>query len=504
MTSRQERPSLASTLRHLVAGRNSFFFGLAVVLPRVTGLLTLPIYTRLLGPEDFGRYELLTSIGALLYATCMLGLDFAISVRFYRHDETDRRRDAASAVAVAAGASVITAGLLAGLAVVLGPLALQSPDGALPFAIIILAVPYNVIGGVLAMSLRLRFMGRAFLRAMLGGAFGGTAIGLFLVVVAHRGLVGAALGLASVHVITFSLLAFGMRRQIDPTEADRSTAMLLIRLGAPLVPAGTAMWVFAVADRFFVAGFLGFTQLGLYASAARLATVLVLVQFGFLAAWGPIALRWGTLADRDRRYAASLRLVAIVGGALIAVVSWLAQPLLWLLAGPDYVAAYDVVWLLTASVLFSAMFFVVQIGANLAQRGSRVALATIIAAVVNTVGNIILIPRLGYVGAGIATLAAYAVAYVVMYTMSQRVTPIRIEFWRATTWAIGWTWVAGLSVVASPDVRPWAAVIVCVGAIVTAYLAVVRIAPIVAATTPTTDAQAVADEPHPSEVGLLP
>jgi O-antigen/teichoic acid export membrane protein len=299
-------------------------------------------------------------------------------------------------------------------------------------------------------------------------------------------------------------LAFGMRHQFDPRAAERSTAMLLIRLGAPLVPAGTAMWVFAVADRFFVAGFLGFTQLGLYAAAARLATILILVQFGFLAAWGPIALRWGTLADRDRRYAASLRLVAIVGGALIAAVSWLAQPLLWLLAGPDYVAAYDVVWLLAASVLFSAMFFVAQIGANLAQQGSRVALATIIAAVVNTVGNIILIPRLGYIGAGVATLAAYAVAYVVMYTMSQRVTPIRIQFWRATSWAIGWTWVAGLSVVAAPEVRPLAALIVCVGATVIAFLAVARIAPIVAATTPTTDAPGAADEPHPSDVGLLP
>lgn len=504
MTPGQQRPGLAATLRHVAAGRDSLFFGLAVVLPRASGLLTLPIYTRLLGPEDFGRYELLTSIGALLYATCVLGLDYAISVRFFRLDEVGRRRDAASAVAVAAGASVITACLLAGLAVVLGPLALQSADGALPFAITILAVPFNAIGGVLAMSLRLRFMGRAFLRAMLGGAFCGTAIGLFLVVVADLGLTGAALGLASVHVITFSLLAFGVRGVLGPRSADRSTALLLIRLGAPLVPAGTAMWIFAVSDRFFVAAFLGFTQLGLYAAAARLATILVLIQFGFLAAWGPIALRWGMLANRDRRYAGSLRLVAIVGGALIAAVSWLAEPLLWLLAGPDYVAAYDVVWLLTASVLFSAMFFVVQIGANLAQRGSRVALATIIAAVVNTVANIILIPALGYLGAGVATLAAYAVAYVVMYTMSQRVTPIRIKFGQATSWAIGWTLVAGLSVVTPANVRPFAGLIVCVVAIVTAYVAIARIAPIVAASTPATDADGLANEQQPGDIGLLP
>ena len=145
--------------------------------------------------------------------------------------------------------------------------------------------------------------------------------------------------MAAVHGITFVLFAVGVRGLLDPMSADRRTALRLVRLGAPLVPASAASWVFALADRFFVAAFLGFSQLGLYASAARLATILALVQFGFHAAWGPVALRWGTIGDRDRRYAASLRLVAIAGGAAVAIVSWLARPLLWLLAGPAYVGA---------------------------------------------------------------------------------------------------------------------------------------------------------------------
>lgn len=484
VTPRQERDSLASIRRHLRAGRESFFFGAAVVLPRATGLLTLPIYTRLLGPEDFGRYELLTSIIALLYAICLLGLDFAMSVRFYGHDETDRRRDAASAVAAAAGASLVATGVLAGLAGVLGPFALQSSSGGLPFAIVIAAVPFNVLGGVLAMYLRLRFQGRAFFRAMLGGAVGGTASGLVLVVAAHWGLVGAAVGLAAVHVVTFSLLVVGVRGLLDPRSADRKTSLQLVRLGAPLVPAGAASWIFALADRFFVAAFLGFSQLGLYASAARLATVLALVQFGFHAAWGPVALRWGTIGDRDRRYAASLRLVAMAGGAAVAIVSWLAPLLLWLLAGPAYVGAYDVVWLLAASVLFSAMFFVAQIGANLAQSGSRIAWAMIIAAVVNTLANLAMIPTLGYFGAGIATLATYLVAYVIMYAMSQSVTPIAMQFGRATGWAIGWTLVAASSTVVPSSVRPLADVLVVAAAIAVGLAAIAQSASMLSPTTP--------------------
>jgi O-antigen/teichoic acid export membrane protein len=446
----------------------------------VTGLLTLPIYTRLLGPGDFGRFELLTTIIALLYAICLLGLDFAISVRFYGQGEIERRRDGASALAAAAIASLAAAGVLASLAGVLGPFVLQSAEGGLPFAIVIAAVPFNVVGGVLAMYLRLRFQGRAFFRAMLGGALGGTASGLTLVLAAGWGLLGAVVGLAAVHVITFALLALGVRGLVDPKAADPKTALRLVRLGGPLIPAGAASWIFAVADRFFVAAFLDFGQLGLYASAARLATMLSFVQFGFHSAWGPTALRWGTIADRDRRYAASLRLVAITGGAAVAVTSWLAPPLLWLLAGPAYVGAYHVVWLLAASVVFGAMFFVVQIGANLAQRGGLVAGALIIAAVVNTAANLAMIPALGYFGAGVATLITYLVAYVIMYAMSQSVTPLRMEFWRATAWGIGWTAVAAASIVIPPSVRLPAGAVVTVVAVVVGLAAVVHGAPILA------------------------
>lgn len=233
-----------------------------------------------------------------------------------------------------------------------------------------------------------------------------------------------------------------------------------------------------------MAAFLGFSQLGLYASAARLATILALVQFGFHAAWGPVALRWGTIEDRDRRYAASLRLVAMAGGAAVAIVSWLAQPLLWLLAGPAYIGAHDVVWLLAASVLFSAMFFVAQIGANLAQNGPRIAWTMIIAAVVNTLANLAMIPALGYFGAGIATMATYLVAYVIMYAMSQSVTPIAMKFGRATGWAIGWTVVAASSIVVPSSVHPFADVLVVAAAVVVGLAAIAQSASILAPTIP--------------------
>jgi O-antigen/teichoic acid export membrane protein len=455
---------IGATLRRIWHGRDSFLFAAGFVLPRAMSLLTIPVYTRLLGPADFGRYEFLTSIFSLLYVVCLLGMDFALSVRFFGLDDAERRRDATAAVAVSGTASIVATLVLVAIAGALGPLILQSSEGALPFAITVAVLPFNVLGGVLAMCLRLRFRGRAFFAAMVGGAVGGAVSGVLLVIALRMGLVGALAGFALIHILTFGLLLANSRGLFIATWRDRDRAILLARLGAPLVPAGASSWVFAVADRFFVSAFVGFTQLGLYAAAARLGTILVLIQFGFHATWGPAALRWGTAPDRDRRYAASLRVVAVGGGALVALVSWLAYPLLWILAGPSYVAAVDAVWLLAASALYLALFYIVQIGASLAQRGDRVAWATIAAAVANTVANVALIPPFGYMGAAWATLIAYALAYLIMYRMSQGLGRIRLGFRKSTAWASGWTVVAWASTVSPASLWPVLVVIVTLAA----------------------------------------
>lgn len=467
--------------------------GLALVVSRAAGLLTVPVYARILGPEDFGRYELLITIIALLYAIGILGMDYAVAVRFFPLGEADRDRDLVSAVVVAAAGSAIAAFGLLVSAPLVAPAMLGSDDW-IPYLLAVASVPLNVVSGVLAMHLRLRFRGRAFFGSVVGGVFGGAAVGLAAVMAGGAGLTGAMLGIVLTHLLTFLLLTRSCRGSIHPRLASWDASRRLLKIGLPLVPAGAAAWAFTAADRVFIAGLAGVGQLGLYAAAARLAALLAIIQYGFHATWGPSALGWGTSPDRDRKYAASLRFVAIAGGAAVAVMSWLAAPLLLILAGPQYVEAANVVWLLAGAVLFLAMFYVVQIGANLGQRGDRVAAATILAALVSVAANLALVPRFGYLGAGVASLTAFSAAYAAMYVMSQRVTRIRMGVSSATIWAAGWTVVSAMSVVVPTAWHPVAAVAVIVVATVLTLAATMRIARVLV---PREAVAAPAPAPHP-------
>jgi O-antigen/teichoic acid export membrane protein len=208
----------------------------------------------------------------------------------------------------------------------------------------------------------------------------------------------------------------------------------LLRLGLPLVPAGAASWVFALSGRLFVLAFAGVGQVGLYAAAARVSTILSLVQGGFNLAWTPIALKWGSRPDRELFYRATVVSVAAIGGAGAIAMSLGASLALVILAGPDYASSSPIMWMLAGGVVYYALFYVVTIGLSLAHSSGRLAWATIIAAAANTVLNILLVPVMGYKGAAVATLAAYALACVAGYVLAERAMPLRIGFGRGMAW----------------------------------------------------------------------
>ncbi len=409
-------------------------YWLTLIVSRAGGLLTVPIYARLLGPDDYGRYELLVSLMILLFSLLLLGMDFAVSVRYFPASEAERRADLASAVLITSVASALAAVSIVLLSPALAAGLLRDSSAIVPMVLAGVGVPFNVVSGIWAVVFRLQFRPRAFFVSTVIGTLTGSALGVVLVLVARLGLTGAIAGVTTSYVITAATGAYLMRGKAGRADLSSRNAGQLLRLGLPLIPAGAASWVFALSDRLFVLAFAGVGQVGLYAAAARVSTILSLVQGGFNLAWMPVALKWGLRPDRERFYEATVVSVAAIGGAGVIVLSLGASLALSVLAGSDYVSASPIMWMLAASIVYYALFYVVTIGLNLAHSSGRLAWATVIAAAVNTALNVLLIPAMGYPGAAIATLAAYAVACVVGYLMAERAMPLRIGFRRGMAW----------------------------------------------------------------------
>jgi len=71
---------------------HSLIYGLGPFVPKIVGLLMLPIFTKVLTTEDYGVQSLMNSSVALIGVLSMLGLQLPLSNAFYHHSHHYKKR----------------------------------------------------------------------------------------------------------------------------------------------------------------------------------------------------------------------------------------------------------------------------------------------------------------------------------------------------------------------------------------------------------------------------
>ena len=177
-------------------------------------------------------------------------------------------------------------------------------------------------------------------------------------------------------------------------------------------------------------------EVGLYEIGVRIASAMVLLLTAFRTAWPAFAYSIEDEDEARRTYAYVLTYLVVVASWLALALGLLAPWLVRLLTQPDFYEGGDVVAPLAFASAVFAGYVVVAIGVGRARRTGLNWVVTGIAAVVNVALNLVLIPPYGMHGAAAATVASYAVLFVVMTWRAHRVYPVPYQ-WRRVATALG-------------------------------------------------------------------
>jgi O-antigen/teichoic acid export membrane protein len=151
---------------------------------------------------------------------------------------------------------------------------------------------------------------------------------------------------------------------------------------------------------------------------------------GFQLAFPPLA--YSIADDDEARLAYSLIVTwfAAVCAFGVAGLWLLSRWIVDLLAAPEFFEAYEAIGLLATGVSLYALYLVLVVILGRTGRTEFSFPATAAGTVANIVLNLILIPPLGIVGAGIALVASYGVILMLMYVLTQRLFPVPYEWGR--------------------------------------------------------------------------
>jgi O-antigen/teichoic acid export membrane protein len=196
----------------------------------------------------------------------------------------------------------------------------------------------------------------------------------------------------------------------------------------PLIPTALALWALAFLDRIMLSRLSTLDEVGQYAVANRVASVLSFAVVAFTTAVGP---QLFSLYSTDRelekfiraRVLTYLTVVLCFGGICLAL---FAQEIVQILA-PGYDSAYEAVGLLLLAIIFFAMSGLTMAGISYTRRSGFFAFGAAVALVIHVGLNFALMPSIGMLGAAISTLAAYVLLAVGYLFISQRLYPTRYE-----------------------------------------------------------------------------
>jgi O-antigen/teichoic acid export membrane protein len=399
----------------------------ASILSKLIAVALLPLYTRYLTPADYGAAEVMFAAIVSASIVVRFGLIEAV-LRFYYKDDEDPDRVVASSFAGLFWLATVGALIALPFATPISEALLDRPAPDLARI---------AIGGLWVLTMfefmltlfRLEERARAFFTTTIVNVLVTIALTVVLVVGAGEGARGLLLGsYASGAAFVLGLIVLQRRRL--SLLFDRALLRRLLRFGLPTMPAEVSLYLLNFVDRIIIVRTVGLAEAGLYSLAIKFAQGVNVLVRGFQLAWPPLAYSIRDDGEARRAYATVVTLF-VAGCAFVVTGMWLfSRWIVRALAAPEFFDSYEAVGLISTAVTLYAVYMVLVVILGRTGRTEFNLPATLAALGANIVLNLILVPPLGIVGAGLALVASYVVVLVLMYVFTQRLFPVPYQWGR--------------------------------------------------------------------------
>jgi O-antigen/teichoic acid export membrane protein len=405
----------------------------ASILSKVIAVALLPLYTRHLTTDDYGLAEVMFAAVVTASIVVRFGLIEAV-LRFYYSDDEEPRAVVASAFAALFWLSALTVLIALPFAEPIAEALLDPKPAELGTATELARI--SIAGlWVLTMSeflltlFRLEERARAYFVTTVLNVIATIALTVALVVGSGEGAKGLLIGSYGAGAATVLVLIAINWRSLS-LRFDRALLRRMFRFGLPTMPAEVSLYALNFADRLIILRTAGAAEAGLYSLAVKFAQAVNVVVRGFQLAWPPLAY---SIRDDDeaRVFYAKVVTLFVAGCAFIVTGMWLfSRWIVRFLAAPEFFASFEAVGLLSTAVTLYAVYLVLVVILGRTGRTEFNLPATVTALAVNIALNLVLVPPLGIVGAGLALIASYLVVLALMYVFTQRLFPVPYEWGR--------------------------------------------------------------------------
>lgn len=385
-------------------------FSIGGYINALIGLLTVPIVTRMLSPEQYGIASLISIIVEMLVVFCSLALDQSFVRFFYEVEEEERGKLLKDCLYYPVFITIFSSLIIFIFRNQISIFILGKKEKVI-WLIIVFSIVALIIKSFAFLVVRMQQKGGLysffyilikvveFSFILLFFKIYGNDYKIIVLATLFSTLITSLLMI----VVERKIWKLGGKRKIEKKE--------LLNFSAPLVLTLALTWVFGSSDKITIKIFSNLKELGLYSGAFRIVSVISVIQTGFTSFWTPfIYERYSKNPDDLVFYKKAndyLSLIFfLIGFSILAT-----RNIIIILLGEKY---YDSLFIVPMLIFVPIMYLISEttmMGIGFKKKSKYFLYISIIVAIFNIIGNILLVPKYGAKGAAISTGISYIIFF---------------------------------------------------------------------------------------------
>lgn len=422
-------------LRSLIHSKNpntlAFFNILGPIVLNGVNFFTIPIFTRMLGPANFGIVSLYSTW--VQFFTVIVGLQTSgtISSSMVYYDEEEQKKYRASVLTLSLTSFLVVSAVVALFA---GPIGAFT--GLSSTLVLILLQSFGAFCINFA-TICYTYEKQAFRNFAISvlTTIATIALSLFLIFFVfppETNYYGRIIGMAVPNILVgFLLFAYFWSK--GRTGYNRGYWKFALPLAIPLVFHGLSQIVLSQTSKVMLQQYLDETAVGIYALIFTVTNILSVLYNALNNTWVPFffdhmkAKEYDKIHKRTANYI-FLFMILIMGFILVS------PEVVKIFANEEFWGGIPLLPLLAFSVFMTFLYSFPVNFQFFHRRTVNIATGTVMAAIVNIVLNLWLIPAYGILGAGIATAIAYTALFAFHEFIAKRIIREDYPYGPSTYW----------------------------------------------------------------------
>lgn len=398
--------------------KHSIVYSFGNVMTKGVGFLLVPVYLRFLSQEEYGVFDYVVSIGAIVVVVVTLEISQGVMRFVSEHQDQEALQNSYVATAFWFTASsfflLTLAAFLFSRELSLILLDDVGREHILFFGV--LAFSSNALVYFFSVVYRSKLQPRVSILISVSSVI---AVAFFSLCALYfgYGVGGLLFSQFAAQMLVVGYIVWDNRIFFRPPDFFRLKELLAF--STPLVFSSLSVLLSIFADRLVIKAYLGFQELAIFSVGAKIAAVITLLTMGVQSALAPLVYARIDCADTPIKLRKILGGYILVGSAFLLVIGLLGKEVILFVAGNNYTEASSVAVILGGAVLIHGMcaFFP---GLSIYKKTKLLACVNFIGAVFSVFMNFLLVIKWGVVGASFATLAGACVIFFMNAFFSQK------------------------------------------------------------------------------------